>query len=136
MPAQTWRRFLTLSKEDRSIVLQAAARLVAARVGLRVLGFRVCQRVVAAFGCVHGAHDVRGAEEKSGQACERVERIARMQAAAERNLFFSGGLPGAFADAAMAAAQLWNCRGVANRRTEGSRSIRGACVGGGWRSAD
>ena len=77
------RRFQRLSAFERGIVLEAAGGLLATWAGLRVIGFRRWERVLAIFAppaSATGFAPVKSVEEPA-------LLIARMEDAAARNLF-------------------------------------------------
>lgn len=88
MALHTLRRFLKLNNWERGIVLGAAAGLVATRVGLRVMGFRTWEKVLGRPAPV-GERPGGGASAGGMNAeMDRARRVARLQASAERHLFF------------------------------------------------
>jgi Transglutaminase-like superfamily len=81
---ERWKRFGRLSAFERNIVLEATGGLLATWVGLRLIGFRRWERVLAVFApTVNTTGSAQGASVQ-----ESALLIARMQAAAARNLFF------------------------------------------------
>ena len=81
---ERWKRFRRLSVFERGIVLEATGGLLATWIGLRLIGFRRWERVLEVF--APSANTTLAAQGASIQEC--ALRIARMQAAAARNLFF------------------------------------------------
>jgi hypothetical protein len=81
---ERWKRFGRLSAFERGIVLEAIGGLLATWIGLRLIGFRRWERVLAVF--APAANTTVPAQGASVQ--ESALLIARMQAAAARNLFF------------------------------------------------
>jgi hypothetical protein len=83
----TWKRFWNLAGRDRIVALEAAAVIVATRVGLRV-GYRRWVSVLAAF----FPPDVISNENlfffDTAEARAEVNRIARVSSGAARRLFF------------------------------------------------
>ncbi|MFZ1973376.1 MAG: lasso peptide biosynthesis B2 protein [Candidatus Acidiferrales bacterium] len=78
-----WKRFQKLSSLERGIVLEAAGGLLATWVGLRLIGFRRWEHLLAVLvPSVSATGAVRGASDH-----EPALLIARMQEAAARNLF-------------------------------------------------
>ena len=77
----TWRRFAALPAEERRLVREAAARLAAAWIGLRVMGFqRMRARAESLRGGKHGG---------DGSAELAVARmVTRAEESAARHLFF------------------------------------------------
>ena len=67
-------------------MLGAAAGLVATRVGLRVLGFRAWEKVLG-WPTPAGGQRAQGAVAMGGDV-EKARQVARLQASAERHLFF------------------------------------------------
>lgn len=81
---ERYKRFQRLSALERSIVLEAAGGLLATRLGLRLVGFRRWERVLAVF--APSANTTALALDGSDQESALV--IARMEAAAARNVLF------------------------------------------------
>ena len=81
---ERWKRFRRLSAFERGVVLEATGGLLATWIGLRLIGFRRWERVLAIF--VPPANTTVPAQSASVQ--ESALLIARMQEAAARNLFF------------------------------------------------
>jgi hypothetical protein len=79
---ERWKRFWRLSAFERGIVLEATGGLLATWTGLRLVGFRRWERVLAVF--TPSATTTGLAQGASESALV----IARMQKAAARNLFF------------------------------------------------
>ena len=79
-----WERFRRLSAFERGVVLEATGGLLATWTGLRLIGFRRWERVLAVF--TPSANTTGFAQGASVQESALV--IARMQEAASRNLFF------------------------------------------------
>jgi Transglutaminase-like superfamily len=80
-----WQRFWRLSGYERGIALEAAGGLAATWLGLRLAGFRRWKGVLAQM-----VPSANGSEPGQGAAQnEAAEVIARMAAAAARNLFFA-----------------------------------------------
>jgi Transglutaminase-like superfamily len=80
---ERWKRFLRLGSFERSVVLEAAGGLLATWVGLRMIGFRHWERLLAVF-----APSPRANGPAQDAAIEESAiLIARMQEAAARNLF-------------------------------------------------
>jgi hypothetical protein len=79
-----WKRFRRLSAFERGIVLEATGGLLATWIGLRLIGFRRWERVLAVF--APPASTTVPARSASVQ--ESALLIAQMQEAAVRNLFF------------------------------------------------
>ncbi|MGA7917628.1 MAG: lasso peptide biosynthesis B2 protein [Candidatus Acidiferrales bacterium] len=78
------KRFQRLSALERGIVLEAAGGLLATWFGLRLIGFRRWERVLAVFAPSANATGlVQDASEQSSALL-----IARMEAAAARNVLF------------------------------------------------
>jgi hypothetical protein len=86
MALHTLRRFLKLNNWERGIVLGAAAGLVTTRVGLRVLGFRRWEKVLE--GLTPAVPPQAGRAAATSGDFEKARRVARLQASAERHLFF------------------------------------------------
>ncbi|MGC1795068.1 MAG: lasso peptide biosynthesis B2 protein [Candidatus Acidiferrales bacterium] len=82
---ERWKRFQRLSAFERSIVLEAAGGLLATWAGLRLIGFRRWERVLGVF--APPANAAAAAQAPLDQ--ETADSIARMEAAAARNLFIS-----------------------------------------------
>ncbi|MGH9744571.1 MAG: lasso peptide biosynthesis B2 protein [Candidatus Acidiferrales bacterium] len=80
---RTWRRFRSLTGTERRIVLEAAAALAATWLAMRVGGFNMCKAAALAR-----PGFVAGVESNDGSAIENAQRIARLEAATARNLFF------------------------------------------------
>ena len=81
---ERWERFWRLSALGRGVVLEATGGLLATWVGLRLIGFRRWERVLAIFAPTVGT--TGSAQGASAQ--ESALLIGRMQEAAARNLFF------------------------------------------------
>jgi hypothetical protein len=80
---ELWNRFWRLSGFERGVVTEATAALLATWLGLRLAGFRRWKRVLERLGPTANG-SLQGASDK-----ESAQVIARMAAAAARNLFFS-----------------------------------------------
>ena len=81
---ERWKKFRRLGAFERGIVLEATGGLLATWIGLRLIGFRRWERVLAFF--APPVNTTGPAQSVSVQ--ESALLIARMQAAAARNLFF------------------------------------------------
>ena len=81
---ERWKRFWRLSALERGVVLEATGGLLATWAGLRLIGFRRWERVLAVFS--PPANTTGPAQGASLQ--ESALLVARMQEAAARNLFF------------------------------------------------
>jgi transglutaminase superfamily protein len=82
---ERWHRFWRLSSFERGVVIEATAALLATRLGLRLTGFRHWKSVLAWLSpSANAIAPLQGTSEK-----ESAQVIARMEAAAARNLFFS-----------------------------------------------
>jgi hypothetical protein len=81
---ERWKRFRRLSAFERGVVLEAMGGLLATWGGLRLIGFRRWERVLEVF--APPVNTTRSAQSASVQDAALL--IARMQAAAARNLFF------------------------------------------------
>jgi hypothetical protein len=82
---ERWHRFWRLSGFERGVVIEATGGLLATWLGLRLAGFRRWKSLLAWLSPSENAiAPLQGAFEK-----ESAQVIARMQAAAARNLFFS-----------------------------------------------
>ncbi len=80
---ERWRKFWRLSGFERGLVLEAGAGLLVIWLGLRLAGFRRWKSVLAWLGpSANAIAPLQGASEK-----ESAQVIARMAAAAARNLF-------------------------------------------------
>lgn len=80
---ERWKRFQRLSAIERGVVLEAVGGLLATWIGLRLIGFRRWERVLAIF--APPAHATAPAQEASRQESALV--IARLTDAAARNFF-------------------------------------------------
>ena len=83
----TWKRFRSLTRSDRRVVLEAAAVIVATHAGLRIAGYRRWASFLAAlfpFGRTSEQNGIFG-----DAALADAERIARISSGAARGLFFS-----------------------------------------------
>lgn len=79
-----WKRFLRLGAFERGVVLEATGGLLATWVGLRLIGFRRWERVLAVFApAANTTGPAQGASVRQSAVL-----IGRMQEAAARNLFF------------------------------------------------
>jgi hypothetical protein len=79
-----WQKFWRLSGYERGVALEAAGGLLATWLGLRLAGFRRWKSVLA-----HLAPSANTtARQQSASQRESAEVIARMAAAAARNVFF------------------------------------------------
>jgi hypothetical protein len=82
---ERWHRFWRLSGFERGVVIEATAALMATWLGLRLAGFRHWKRGLERLGpSANAIGSLQGTPE-----IESAEVIARMEAAAARNLFFS-----------------------------------------------
>lgn len=79
-----WQKFWRLSGYERGIVLEAAGGLLATWLGLRLVGFRRWKNVLAWL--APSANSTMRRQNASQR--ESAELIARMEAAAARNVFF------------------------------------------------
>ncbi len=80
---ERWEKFQRLSSLERGLVLEATGGFLATWVGLRLIGFRRWRRVLAVF--APPANATGPAQDASVE--EPALLIARMEAAAARNLF-------------------------------------------------
>jgi Transglutaminase-like superfamily len=76
---RTWQRFWRLSGVERRIVLEAAAVLIATRAGLGVAGFHRWKSWL---------DRVKPGTKRDDDGSSAAFTVARMEAAAERHLFF------------------------------------------------
>jgi hypothetical protein len=81
---ERWQKFWRLSGYERGIVLEAAGGLLATWLGLRLAGFRRWKSVLAWL--VPSVNTA--ARKQTASQRESAELIARMEAAAARNVFF------------------------------------------------
>jgi hypothetical protein len=81
---ERWQKFWRLSGYERGIVLEAAGGLLATWLGLRLAGFRRWKSVLAWL--VPSVNTA--ARKQTPSQRESAELIARMEAAAARNVFF------------------------------------------------
>jgi hypothetical protein len=81
---ERFKRFRRLNALERSIAIEAAVGLLATWFGLRLIGFRRWERVLAAF--APSAKEIAHAPDASEQ--ESALLIARLEAAAARNVLF------------------------------------------------
>ena len=82
---ERWHRFWRLSGFERGVVIEATGGLLATWLGLRLAGFR---RWKSALGWL--SPSANAIAPLLGASCKKSARvIARMEAAAARNLFFS-----------------------------------------------
>jgi hypothetical protein len=79
-----WQKFWRLSGYEHGIVLEAAGGLLATWLGLRLVGFRRWKNVLAWL--APSANSTMRRQNASQR--ESAELIARMEAAAARNVFF------------------------------------------------
>jgi len=79
---EAWRRFLRLHGDERRIVLPAVAGLAATWLGLRLTGFRRWQRTLGWLAPGKAANPVAA----PAGLMERAREIARLEAAAARNI--------------------------------------------------
>jgi hypothetical protein len=81
---ERWKRFRRLSAFERGVVLEATGGLLSTWIGLRLIGFRRWERVLAVFApTVNTTGPAQGASVQKSALL-----VARMQEAAARNLFF------------------------------------------------
>jgi hypothetical protein len=81
---ERWQKFWRFNGYERGIALEAAGGLLATWVGLRLTGFRRWKNVLARL-----APSVNtAARQQTASQKESPELIARMEAAAARNVFF------------------------------------------------
>jgi Transglutaminase-like superfamily len=81
---ERWQKFWRLSGYERGIVLEATGGLLATWLGLRLVGFRRWKSVLAWL--VPSVNTA--ARKQTASQRESAELIARMEAAAARNVFF------------------------------------------------
>ena len=81
---ERWQKFWRLSGSERGVALQAAGGLLATWLGLRLAGFRRWKSVLAHL----SASANTTARQHDALQTESAEVIARMAAAAARNVFF------------------------------------------------
>jgi hypothetical protein len=81
---ERWKRFRRLSAFERGVVLEATGGLLATWIGLRLIGFRRWERVLAVFAPTVNTTG----PAQSASVRESALLIGRMQEAASRNLFF------------------------------------------------
>jgi hypothetical protein len=82
---ERWHRFWRLSSFERGVVIEATAALLATWLGLRLAGFRRWKSVLAWLSpSANAIAPLQGASPRKS-----AQLIARMEAAAARNLFFS-----------------------------------------------
>ena len=81
-----WRRFRRLSGFERGVVLEAAVELPIAWLGVRLLGFRLCE---AAFQKPRIAS--RETKLPTAETLDVARRIAHLRAATAASLFFRTG---------------------------------------------
>ena len=81
---ERWQKFWRLSGSERGVALQAAGGLLATWLGLRLAGFRRWKSVLAHL----SASANTAARQHDALQTESAEVIARMAAAAARNVFF------------------------------------------------
>jgi len=85
MMVERWHRFWRLSGFERGVVIEATGALLATWFGLRLAGFRRWKSALAWLSPLGNAiAPLQGTSEK-----ESAQIIARIEAAAARNLFFS-----------------------------------------------
>jgi hypothetical protein len=121
----TWRRFAALPADERRLVREAAARLTAARVGLRVMGF---QRMRARAERVRPARR-SGASLGDGSAELAVARmVTRAAESAARHLFFR---PNCLVQS-LALLRMLRTRGIGAELQIGARSRAGKFEAHAW----
>lgn len=81
---ERYKRFHRLSAFERGVALEAAGGLLATWLGLRLIGFRRWERVLAVFAPPANATALAPTASEKGSAL----LIARMEAAAARNVVF------------------------------------------------
>src|SRR5271156_6557657 len=81
---ERWQKLWRLSGYERGIALEAAGGLLATWLGLRLAGFRRWKNVLARLTPPYKAT----AHQQTASQNESAELIARMEAAAARNVFF------------------------------------------------
>ena len=82
---ERWHRFWRLSGFERGVVIEATGALLATWLGLRLTGFRRWKSVLGWLGpSANAIAPLQCASHK-----ESAQVVARMEAAAARNLFFS-----------------------------------------------
>ena len=81
---ERWQKFWRLSGYERGVALEAAAGLLATWLGLRLAGFRRWKSVLARL----APRANTTAQHQTASQRESSEAIARMAAAAARNVFF------------------------------------------------
>ena len=82
---ETWRRFRSLTGIERRTVLEAAAAMTATWLGMRVAGSSFCK---AALSRVGRMADGNANAANRASDLETANRLARLQIATARNLFF------------------------------------------------
>jgi hypothetical protein len=83
---ETGRRFLRLKGIEQRLVLEAAAALIGAWVGLRLIGFRRWKQILERLTPAPARR--RESAEQTQMLQDSANMIARMQATAERHIFF------------------------------------------------
>ncbi|MGA8144871.1 MAG: lasso peptide biosynthesis B2 protein [Candidatus Acidiferrales bacterium] len=79
---EAWHRYRRLTGTDRTVVLEAAAALPAISIAIRLGGFRVCKAALK------DSRARSNADANAAGTLEAAQRIARLEAATARNLFF------------------------------------------------
>lgn len=125
---ETWRGFWRLSGYARGLVLEAAAALLATWLGLRLAGFRRWKAVLAWL--APDMPDVGGASDPA--LVESARKIARLQQAAARHLFFRANC----LEQSLALWWLLRRRGIAAELRVGARKDAGRFEAHAWVELD
>jgi hypothetical protein len=117
----TWRRFAALPVDERQLVREAAARLSAAWVGLRVMGFQRMR--VRAESLRHASHGGDGSAELAV-----ARTVTRAEESAARHLFFR---PNCLVQS-LALLRMLRTRGIDAELRLGARNVTGKFEAHAW----
>ena len=84
----TWKRFWSLDRSDRRVVVELAALIVVTRAALRIAGYRRWMSIVSFFFPPDPTDQAIQLSSKASEARAVSNRIARLNAGAARRLFF------------------------------------------------
>jgi hypothetical protein len=84
----TWHKFWRLRRRDRTLAVQAAAIIIATRVGLRAFGFQRWKSTLARLSSSKSARQPEYHSRMRGDSTHSPSDVARVVSGVARNLFF------------------------------------------------